>query len=53
MSEVEFIDITTPAGEVLRITYEMTIGDVVIVSVISMLLFYHIIKSIISIIWRR
>lgn len=52
MGDPEYIDILTPTGETLRILYEMTIGDVVIVALLSLLLFYFILAAVIRAIWR-
>lgn len=50
--EPEYIDIPTSGGELLRITYEMTVGDIVVAASILLLLVYLLLSSLMKILWR-
>jgi len=48
----EYIDLTTDDGHTLRIVYEMSIGDLVISSLLLLLLLFLVIRTILKILWR-
>lgn len=50
--EPEYVDIPTSGGELLRITYEMTVGDIVVAASVLLLLVFLILSSILKILWR-
>lgn len=47
----DYMDIPTADG-ILRITYEMTIGDVIIAGAILLLLVYQLLAGVMKILWR-
>ncbi|MFD0717680.1 hypothetical protein [Paenibacillus sp. GCM10027626] len=54
MGEVpQYADIQTPDGGVLRVLYEITIGDMVVSTFIALLLLYLIINGITKKLWGR
>lgn len=51
MEEPEIYEFVTGGG-ILRVTYEMSIGDLVIASVLALILLFLILRSVLSILWR-
>lgn len=47
----EYLDVTTEEGTV-RVMYELTLGDLLISSLLVLLLLYLIISKILKILWR-
>lgn len=48
----EYLDIPTDDGHVVRIVYELSLGDLVIGSVLLLILTYMVIRTVTKIIWR-
>lgn len=53
MAEPQFYDIVTSDGSVLRVVYEMSVGDLLVAGGIGLLLVFLVLKAIHDILWRR
>lgn len=48
----EYVDIETAEGR-LRIIFEMDVGDLLVITFLSLLLLYLILNSVMKIVWSR
>lgn len=49
--EAEYLDIETSNG-LLRITFEMSVGDLLVTSVVALLLAFMMLQSLLKLLWR-
>lgn len=48
----QYTDIPTPDGNVLRVIYEMTVGDMLVCAFVGLLLFFLILNALMKKLWR-
>lgn len=48
----EYIEILTEDGHILRIVFEMSLGDIVIASVLLLILSFLILRYVLKLLWR-
>lgn len=48
----EYIEIPTGDGHVLRVVFEMSLGDLVVSSVLLLILSFLILRSVLKLVWR-
>lgn len=49
---MEYVDITTGEGNVLRVVFEMSLGDLLVSSVLLLILTFLILRSVLKLLWR-
>lgn len=52
MDESQYVDIITEEGDWLRIVYEITVGDLLIAAVVSLLVLVLVLNAVLKILWR-
>lgn len=50
--EPEYVDIETSSGALLRITYEISMGDLLVGSAVALLLAFLMLYALMKLIWR-
>jgi hypothetical protein len=48
----EYIDIPTGGGELLRVVYEMTVGDIIVAVMLLLVVVYLILSGVMKALWR-
>lgn len=52
VDESQYVDIITEEGDWLRIVYEITVGDLLIAAVVSLLVLVLVLNAVLKILWR-
>ena len=48
----QYVDIVTDDGDLLRVWFEVTVGDLLIAAALSLLFLFLIVSAVLKILWR-